>query len=566
MIPLTPELMVHRTKQYSPLTPELMVAPNKTTQAFNSGVKGFLCVCFPVCFNREIGFPKFLGMKAPDFIPALLEWPKRVYSSRGEADDIDVEEPSNRQTQRLDCKSICQYHQEKGAAATYLSSACKVVLATGEMATMVYVIPKYILRYASDRPEDMQACLQLALAETSEMVEAACASKETGAYDIVRHMNLRRAFTVVYVTEKGDIVDTHKHFMVCGGHSEHQLFVSELQGKTLTKPIPKGPLHSMPGKRRGHGKPKRSEALKQMLGPPALPDGKKPSLPIVPTIVPIMLDSDIEHLPGAAMVSEKNVLLHCQWAAKCGTRKCLAKTGSGKSVSRCQLFRKKGNFCLKHYQQAQGSKTAQIVLESLKTAFQHAQRWSKRVKQEQADLTLAMALSMEASTKEYKEARARMFRLGPRLTEHKVCRIETAPFGNCQFEAICVTAKLSIGIPELRSQICNYLALFPDTFGSFLAGRFENFQEYLAHMRKDGSWGDHLTLTVAATLLLRPIWVITDTTQDNYLVQVDPIGTISQEEWEPPLLLIHYGELHYDATGPVEELLAHLAKQEKQKH
>ena len=74
-----------------------------------------------------------------------------------------------------------------------------------------------------------------------------------------------------------------------------------------------------------------------------------------------------------------------------------------------------------------------------------------------------------------------------------------------------------------------------------------NYTEYLSHMRKPGSWGDVLTLTAISHLTLRPIRVVPD---DPALPElfVTPPNFIAESTWGPEILLVHYGEIHYEAT------------------
>ena len=55
----------------------------------------------------------------------------------------------------------------------------------GATARVVYVFPKYTLRYAHERPEDMLAVTRLALAGRDHCaVRAACCATEASTYDL----------------------------------------------------------------------------------------------------------------------------------------------------------------------------------------------------------------------------------------------------------------------------------------------------------------------------------------------------------------------------------------------
>ena len=72
------------------------------------------------------------------------------------------------------------------------------------------------------------------------------------------------------------------------------------------------------------------------------------------------------------------------------------------------------------------------------------------------------------------------------------------------------------------------------------------------YMRKDRSWGDHLTLTAIAHLTLRPITIITDN-EANQELHIDPPEFISPDAWGPRIYLIHHGKVHYEGTEPAIE-------------
>ena len=68
--------------------------------------------------------------------------------------------------------------------------------------------------------------------------------------------------------------------------------------------------------------------------------------------------------------------------------------------------------------------------------------------------------------------------------------------------------------------------------------------------------GDHLTLQAMANLMLRPIWVITDSVREaSSVMKIDPIDAISPEEWDTPVYVVHYGERHYEATEQAPETI-----------
>lgn len=166
----------------------------------------------------------------------------------------------------------------------------------------------------------------------------------------------------------------------------------------------------------------------------------------------------------------------------------------------------------------------------------------------------AVKLAIERSLQDPEEHHKRMLRsyslLGPRLRAKGVRRVEVPRDGNCQFTALVESGQLALTPENLRSQICSYIAHLPEVFGDHWDG-WDNFEDYVSYMRANGSWGDHLTLLAAAHLLLRPIHVITDSTHhENAIHIVEPPDMISSELYGEPIVLIHFGENHYDATTP----------------
>ena len=55
-----------------------------------------------------------------------------------------------------------------------------------------FAIPEYELFKAADEEMEMEAMMKFALATTQAEVESAMASPDTGAYDLIRHIELRQ--------------------------------------------------------------------------------------------------------------------------------------------------------------------------------------------------------------------------------------------------------------------------------------------------------------------------------------------------------------------------------------
>ena len=124
----------------------------------------------------------------------------------------------------IDAKRMRAWLREQTSTEMlYLHIDCAVTFADGEIATHVYVLPKYSLRWAQTRSEDMRSMLRLGCAQTVGDVEAACSSEVTGTdgqkhfvYDFRKHRYLRQNFVTVWVCESEAVIDGHKHFVEGG--------------------------------------------------------------------------------------------------------------------------------------------------------------------------------------------------------------------------------------------------------------------------------------------------------------------------------------------------------------
>ena len=72
------------------------------------------------------------------------------------------------------------------------------------------------MRWAVERRDEMEVMLQLPLSHKAADVRKACASQQ-GTYDLMRHIRLRRMYTVVFWTEDGEAIDEGKDFVIQGG-------------------------------------------------------------------------------------------------------------------------------------------------------------------------------------------------------------------------------------------------------------------------------------------------------------------------------------------------------------
>ena len=103
---------------------------------------------------------------------------------------------------------------------------------------------------------------------------------------------------------------------------------------------------------------------------------------------------------------------------------------------------------------------------------------------------------------------------------------------------------------QLRQQVCDYMAQYPDWFAGFADGPFRGFDAYLNYMRRDNAWGDHLTLVAVAHLLLRPVHVVSDHVRDeNHFTVIPPPGFLAPACFGEPVVLAHWGEKHDEKTA-----------------
>ncbi|CAJ1360790.1 unnamed protein product [Effrenium voratum] len=150
----------------------------------------------------------------------------------------------------------------------------------------------------------------------------------------------------------------------------------------------------------------------------------------------------------------------------------------------------------------------------------------------------------ELETSQEAEAARRHARLERLLAAHGLAERPVAGDGNCQFRAL---ADQLYGSEEhhdaIRAQVLEQLRTLPSRYQGFVPGRFES---YLAHMARDGAWGDHVTLQAAADVLGVRIHVVSDFLEEAY-IEVTP----EQQKSSKVLKLCFWAEVHYNS---LEEL------------
>ena len=292
----------------------------------------------------------------PDSAPTcLMSWPKLKKSTRQEPQQETVDGEYGRQINRLDLNALIEHHRRHGQEQTFLSRDCKHMLDCGRTAVKVYAIPKYTMRFTTEKPQDMESVISLALAKTTADIHRACASTETKTYHLGRHQYLRRVYVTCFLLENGEVVDYHKHWIEAGGHSEHAMFVLGLQpgAEFSLEKFALGPKNSRPGPAKHPVAPKRSVALKSKLAPPVHQS-------------PIDLDGSPQQQqpqqqqqqPGATEASttaSSSVVAVCNpnasesSAPTLQASKCLARTWADGIGAQCKVPRRQGtDFCGAH--------------------------------------------------------------------------------------------------------------------------------------------------------------------------------------------------------------------------
>ena len=86
-----------------------------------------------------------------------------------------------------------------------------------------------------------------------------------------------------------------------------------------------------------------------------------------------------------------------------------------------------------------------------------------------------------------------------RLREHGLVRVDTPAFGDCQFDAVVMTAGLPTTSGQFRQDVCDAMEVRGIYSGDFIQ-----------YMRGDGIYGNEITLKAIATLLCRPVVLVSN--------------------------------------------------------
>ena len=335
---------------------------------------------------------------------------------------------------------------------------------------------------------------------------------------------------------------------------EHSIFLRQvIDSNGFLQEIPQGPRSKQ---KKMPKKMKRSARTKAMLAPPAQkrsscePCTAEKRQAVAPAPNPWEVEAFLPGLPH-----EPNLLpvVSCVGAHRSDTssQSCWATTKSG---GRCMRKRVAGNFCQQHFNEISAQKQQMAFFEEVEDLFDGARdKWEK----EQVELAKALSLEDDAEKKAQRLESAR--RVERRLRIQNLRRVVTPAEGECLFVAVAWSAGLAVDRFAFRQQVVSYLSSFPHYFGRWFDTKWKSFQQYLLQMAKPSTWGDDLCLVAMSHLLLRPIVLITDRSEESEAIMtVEPPSSISQEAWGEPIYFSYLGFSHYEATEdlPVKKELS----------
>ena len=87
-------------------------------------------------------------------LDCLIARPRKSVSFRREATMDEYGGESTAQQGALDILGLLKHWHQQGREQTYLVRDCSVLLSTGDTAVRAYVMPKYQLRFVTERSED----------------------------------------------------------------------------------------------------------------------------------------------------------------------------------------------------------------------------------------------------------------------------------------------------------------------------------------------------------------------------------------------------------------------------
>jgi len=131
--------------------------------------------------------------------------------------------------------------------------------------------------------------------------------------------------------------------------------------------------------------------------------------------------------------------------------------------------------------------------------------------------------------------------------------------GNCQFRSLADQVHKDQNLHEaVREQVVRWLQTNENHHVDDGSSRLEDFldrdlfpswKDYCTYMKRNGSWGDHMTLMAAAEIFNSEIWIISSV---KFSPGIEPIINIvpTKKPAKRTIRLAHYHELHYNSLHP----------------
>jgi len=152
-------------------------------------------------------------------------------------------------------------------------------------------------------------------------------------------------------------------------------------------------------------------------------------------------------------------------------------------------------------------------------------------------------------------------RMKERLEKHGFVEKSVFPDGNCQMRALADQLHgTENNHKDVRTKVMSWLAKNEKfsveeqgsaTLGDFIdKDAYPKWDSYVAHMSRNGAWGDHITLLAAAEVYGVNIFVISnvdDLGTGQYITNITPKSTKAKTT----LNLSHWHELHYNSLYPI---------------
>ncbi|XP_074269567.1 OVARIAN TUMOR DOMAIN-containing deubiquitinating enzyme 11-like [Silene latifolia] len=139
-------------------------------------------------------------------------------------------------------------------------------------------------------------------------------------------------------------------------------------------------------------------------------------------------------------------------------------------------------------------------------------------------------------------------RLAERLTTYGLAELQIEGDGNCQFRAL---ADQLFHNPEyhrhVRKQVVKQLKNFRKLYESYVPMKYG---DYLKKMKRNGEWGDHVTLQAAADRFEAKICLVTSFRETCYIEILPYDKKFSKEIWLSFWSEVHYNSLYDSGDVP----------------